>query len=92
MNHQDTKAKDFQIKFNLPVKQAFEYKYSMQNNKIHLTVPVKREEEATPVEERHVNVDLTIEVSNHETGFSMDNLSINMESFTNAIKKLQGRN
>ena len=89
MNHQNTKAMDFQIKLNLPVKQAFEYKYSMQNNKIYLTVPVKRKENSfsTPF-----NVDLTIEVSNHETGFSMNNISIDMESFTNAIKKLQGRN
>ena len=37
MNHQDTKAKDFQIKFgNLPTKLAFNYNYGMTNVDRHL--------------------------------------------------------
>ena len=44
MNHQDTKAKDFQIKFgNLPTKLAFNYNYGMTNNSIRLSVPIKKD-------------------------------------------------
>ena len=44
MNHQDTKAKDFPIKFgNLPTKLAFNYNYGMTNNSIRLSVPIKKD-------------------------------------------------
>ena len=82
---------DFQAKLNLPVKQAFTYHYGMQNNKISLTVPIKRKENSFST---LANVDLIIEVNNstnHE-GFSIDTMSIDMQSFSEAIKKLQGRN
>ena len=43
MNHQDTKAKDFQIKFgNLPTKLAFNYNYGMTNNSIQ-SIFIERE-------------------------------------------------
>ena len=86
MNHKNTKAMDFQAKLNLPVKQAFEYKYGMQNSKISLTIPIKKEKIEL------ANVELIVEVKDLTSGgFTIDNLFIEIDSFSHAIKKLQGR-
>ena len=89
MNHQDTKAKDFQAKLNLPVKKAFEYKYGMQNSKISLTIPIKKEEHTFST---LANVELIVEVKDLTSGgFTIDNLFIEIDSFSHAIKNFQGR-
>ena len=89
MNHKNTKAMDFQAKLNLPVKKAFEYKYGMQNSKISLTIPIKKVEHTFST---LANVELIIEVKDLTSGgFTIDNLFIEIDSFSHAIKKLQGR-
>ena len=86
MNHKNTKAMDFQAKLNLPVKKAFEYKYGMQNSKISLTIPIKKQKIEL------ANVELIVEVKDLTSGgFTIDNLFIEIDSFSHAIKKLQGR-
>ena len=43
MNRQDTKAKDFQVKLNLPTQKAFDYNYGMGDNRIRLIVPINKD-------------------------------------------------
>ncbi len=88
MNHQDTKAKDFQIKFgNLPTQKAFDYNYSMQNNNIKLNVPIKKE---GVVFSTLSNLDLVIKIKNIST-MEIESMYIDRESVYRIVKELQGR-
>ena len=87
VNRQDTKAKDFQVKLNLPAREAFHYGYSMSNNHISLNVPVKKKENTFST---LTNVKLMIEV--HDV-MKMDikEIFIDRESLLELVKELQGR-
>ena len=89
MNHQDTKAKDFQIKFgNLPTKLAFNYNYGMTNNSIRLSVPIKKD---GVVFSTLSNLDLVIKIEDTTT-MEIQSIYIERESVYKLIKEVQGRN
>ena len=88
MNRQDTKAKDFQIKFgNLTTQMAFDYSYSMNNNSIKLKVPIKKD---GVVFSTLSNLDLVIKIKD-TTIMEIENIFIDRESVYELIKEVQGR-
>ena len=76
------KQLDYQTSFVLPVDTARKYQYGLTNNIIRMNVPV---------ENTNLKLELNIEIKN-VFGGDIKNISITEETFTNAIKKLQGRN
>jgi hypothetical protein len=79
MNRQGTKAKNFQAKLNLPVKQASKYKYSLNNNIITLQVPLKGVENKPKY-----FIDLKIKINNTES-MAIDEIFIDMQSFLDLL-------
>ena len=76
------KQLDYQTSFILPVDTARKYQYGLTNNIVRMNVPV---------ENTNLKLELNIEIKN-VFGGDIKNISITEETFTNAIKKLQGRN
>jgi len=76
------KQLDYQTSFVLPVDTARKYQYGLTNNIVRMNVPV---------ENTNLKLELNIEIKN-VFGGDIKNISITEETFTNAIKKLQGRN
>ena len=76
------KQLDYQTSFVLPVDTARKYQYGLINNIVRMNVPVKN---------TNLKLELNIEIKN-VFGGDIKNISITEETFTNAIKKLQGRN
>jgi len=77
------KQLDYQTSFVLPVDTARKYQYGLTNNIVRMNVPVGN---------TNLKLELNIEIKNILTGGDIKNISITEETFTNAIKKLQGRN
>tara|TARA_Y100000401_G_scaffold28248_1_gene20448 strand:+ start:887 stop:1129 length:243 start_codon:yes stop_codon:yes gene_type:complete len=76
------KQLDYQTSFILPVDTARKYQYGLTNNIVRMNVPV---------ENTNLKLELNIEIKN-VFGGDIKNISVTEETFTNAIKKLQGRN
>ena len=76
------KQLDYQTSFILPVDTARKYQYGLTNNIVRMNVPV---------ENTNLKLELNIEIKD-VFGGDIKNISITEETFTNAIKKLQGRN
>ena len=76
------KQLDYQTSFILPVDTARKYQYGLTNNIVRMNVPV---------ENTNLKLELNIEIKN-VFGGDIKNISITEETFTDAIKKLQGRN
>tara|TARA_R100001594_G_scaffold22686_1_gene44032 strand:+ start:1888 stop:2133 length:246 start_codon:yes stop_codon:yes gene_type:complete len=76
------KQLDYQTSFILPVDTARKYQYGLTNNIVRMNVPI---------ENTNLKLELNIEIKN-VFGGDIKNISITEETFTNAIKKLQGRN
>ena len=76
------KQLDYQTSFVLPVDTARKYQYGLTNNIVRMNVPV---------ENTNLKLELNIEIKN-VFGGDIKNISVTEETFTNAIKKLQGRN
>ena len=88
MNRQDTKAKDFQVKLNLPTQKAFDYNYGMGDNRIRLNVPIKKD---GVVFSTLSNLDLVIKIEDTTT-MEIQSIFIERESVYKLIKEVQGRN
>ena len=88
MNRQDTKAKDFQVKLNLPTQKAFDYNYGMGDNRIRLNVPIKKD---GVVFSTLSNLDLVIKIEDTTT-MEIQSIYIERESVYKLIKEVQGRN
>ena len=88
MNRQDTKAKDFQVKLNLPTQQAIDYQYGMQNNNIKLKIPLKTEHDLEKVE--NYKLDLNIKIKDTNT-MDIDMMYVDIKSLLEVLKHLQGR-
>lgn len=89
VNRQDTKAKDFQVKLNLPAKQAIDYQYGMQNNNIKLKIPLKTEHDEVTVGNNYM-LDLNIKIKDTNT-MDIDMMYIDIRSVLEVLKHLQGR-
>lgn len=76
------KQLDYQTSFVLPVDAASKYQYGLINNIVKMNVPI---------ENTNLKLELNIEIKD-VFGGDIKNISITEETFTNAIKKLQGRN
>tara|TARA_R100000808_G_C2152257_1_gene161575 strand:- start:2474 stop:2716 length:243 start_codon:yes stop_codon:yes gene_type:complete len=76
------KQLDYQTSFVLPVDAARKYQYGLINNIVKMNVPI---------ENTNLKLELNIEIKN-VFGGDIKNISITEETFTNAIKKLQGKN
>ena len=88
VNRQDTKAKDFQVKLNLPTQKAFDYNYGMGDNRIRLNVPIKKD---GVVFSTLSNLDLVIKIEDTTT-MEIQSIYIERESVYKLIKEVQGRN
>ena len=87
MNRQDTKAKDFQVKLNLPTQKAFDYNYGMGDNRIRLNVPIKKD---GVVFYNLSNLDLVIKIKDIAT-MEIEHIYIDRDSVYKLIKNVQGR-
>ena len=87
VNRQDTKAKDFQVKLNLPTQKAFDYNYGMGDNRIRLNVPIKKD---GVVFSTLSNLDLVIKIKDIAT-MEIEHIYIDRDSVYKLIKNVQGR-